>query len=88
MMTKLKLLTARFGPFWCRSHRHPCSHKSVRYTSTGPRRQTNDNSGWNGYNNGGYNNTWYDGKKYRFRSHAGLEKTSPATRPASLADAR
>jgi hypothetical protein len=24
-----------------------------------------DNSGWNGYNNGGYNNTWYDGKEYR-----------------------
>lgn len=24
-----------------------------------------DNSGWNGYNNGGYNNTWFDGKTYR-----------------------
>jgi hypothetical protein len=26
---------------------------------------THDNSGWNGYNNGGYNNTWFDGKTYR-----------------------
>ena len=26
---------------------------------------THDNSGWNGYNNGGYNNTWIDGKTYR-----------------------
>ena len=25
---------------------------------------THDNSGWNGYNNGGYNNTWFDGKTY------------------------
>ena len=24
-----------------------------------------DNSGWNGYNNGGYNNTWFDGRTYR-----------------------
>ena len=26
---------------------------------------THDNSGWNGYNGGGYNNTWFDGKTYR-----------------------
>ena len=26
---------------------------------------TYDNSGWNGYNNGGYNNTWFDGRTYR-----------------------
>ena len=26
---------------------------------------TYDNSGWNGYNGGGYNNTWFDGKTYR-----------------------
>src|SRR5882724_1862037 len=26
---------------------------------------TYDNSGWNGYNNGGYNNTWFDGRHYR-----------------------
>ena len=26
---------------------------------------THDNSGWNGYNNGGYNSTWFDGKTYR-----------------------
>jgi hypothetical protein len=27
--------------------------------------QTYVNGGWNGYNNGGYNNTWFDGKTYR-----------------------
>jgi len=26
---------------------------------------TYDNSGWNGYNDGGYNNTWFDGRTYR-----------------------
>jgi BA14K-like protein len=26
---------------------------------------TYDNSGWNGYNTGGYNNTWFDGRTYR-----------------------
>ena len=26
---------------------------------------TYDNSGWNGYNGGGYNNTWFDGRTYR-----------------------
>jgi hypothetical protein len=26
---------------------------------------TYDNSGWNGYNGGGYNNSWFDGKTYR-----------------------
>ena len=26
---------------------------------------THDNSGWNGYNGDGYNNTWFDGKTYR-----------------------
>ena len=26
---------------------------------------TYDNSGWNGYNNGGYNNSWFDGRTYR-----------------------
>jgi len=26
---------------------------------------TYDNSGWNGYNNGGFNNTWFDGRTYR-----------------------
>ena len=26
---------------------------------------TYDNSGWNGYNGGGYGNTWFDGKSYR-----------------------
>jgi hypothetical protein len=24
-----------------------------------------DNSGWNGYNNGGNDNTWFDGRNYR-----------------------
>lgn len=27
---------------------------------------TYDNSGWNGYNNGGYNNSWFDGRTYRY----------------------
>src|SRR3954447_20208305 len=31
----------------------------------GPHWSYYDNSGWNGYNNGGFNNTWFDGWTYR-----------------------
>jgi len=34
-------------------------------TVRAPQNSTYDNSGWNGYNNGGYNNTWFDGRNYR-----------------------
>jgi hypothetical protein len=34
-------------------------------TVRAPQSLTHDNSGWNGYNNGGYNNTWFDGRNYR-----------------------
>ena len=34
-------------------------------TVRAPQNSTYDNSGWNGYNNGGYNNTWFDGQTYR-----------------------
>jgi hypothetical protein len=34
---------------------------------------TYDNSGWNGYNNGGYNNTWFDGRTYRSDPRQGGE---------------
>ena len=30
-----------------------------------PQNASYDNSGWNGYNGGGYGNTWFDGKSYR-----------------------
>jgi opacity protein-like surface antigen len=64
MMTKLKLLTAAAALLV------PLASAPV-FAQVRPlhldrtQTQTNDNSGWNGYNNGGYNNTWYDGKKYR-----------------------
>lgn len=42
----------------------PVFAQAVRTPHTGAG-VTHDNSGWNGYNNGGYNNTWFDGKTYR-----------------------
>jgi hypothetical protein len=40
----------------------PVFAQTARATDYG---RTYDNSGWNGYNNGGYNNTWFDGRQYR-----------------------
>jgi hypothetical protein len=39
------------------------TYRSVRTAYASPN-TTYDNSGWNGCNNNGYNNTWYDGREY------------------------
>lgn len=62
-MTKLKILmtaaavlvSMASAPAFAQTVRTPHANWAV----------THDNSGWNGYNNGGYNNTWFDGKTYR-----------------------
>ena len=62
-MTQLKILmtaaavlvSLASAPVFAHAVRTPHTNGSVTY----------DNSGWNGYNNGGYNNTWFDGKTYR-----------------------
>jgi opacity protein-like surface antigen len=63
VMTRLKILTTAAAllvslasaPVFAQAARTPHASPQTTY----------DNSGWNGYNNGGYNNTWFDGKTYR-----------------------
>jgi uncharacterized membrane protein YedE/YeeE len=43
----------------------PVFAQAARHATSAPQNATYDNSGWNGYNNGGDNNTWFDGKTYR-----------------------
>jgi hypothetical protein len=63
VMTKLKILTT--APALVMSLASaPVFAQSVRTAYASPN-TTYDNSGWNGHNNGGYNNTWYDGREYR-----------------------
>jgi hypothetical protein len=64
VMTKLKLLTAA-AALLVPLASAPVFAKVRPLHLDRTQTQTNDNSGWNGYNNGGYNNTWYDGKEYR-----------------------
>ena len=62
-MTQLKILmtaaavlvSLASAPVFAQTARTLHTNKGVTY----------DNSGWNGYNGGGYNNTWFDGRTYR-----------------------
>ena len=66
-MTQLKILmtaaavlvSLASAPVFAQTARTLHTNKGVTY----------DNSGWNGYNGGGYNNTWFDGG-LSLRSHA------------------
>jgi hypothetical protein len=63
MMTQLKILTTAAGLVLSLAST-PVLAQVVRAPFAG-QNQTYDNSGWNGYNDGGYNNTWFDGRNYR-----------------------
>jgi len=53
-----------YGESWTPTYAPP-PYYAQNWTPTYGQNWNYDNSGWNGYNNGGYNNTWFDGRTYR-----------------------
>jgi hypothetical protein len=62
-MTKLKMLTTA-ATLLVSLASTPVFAQSVHVHRAG-QNAPYDNSGWNGYNNGGNGSTWFDGRSYR-----------------------
>ena len=62
-MTQLKILMTSAAVLVSLASAPVLAH-ALRAPHSGPA-TTYDNSGWNGYNNGGNDNTWFDGRNYR-----------------------